>query len=105
MYKVSLKYLKSIQKTVLCSHFCRNSFYQSFTKVDLETGLDTAEAIAELFQIPTWRAPVTISQMPHWEGTVNYPVSNWSVVSSHAVTASKEMPGQGAPGPLRDLAM
>lgn len=43
------------------------------------------------------------SQILHWEGTDQG--SNWSIVSSCSIIASKEMPGQGAPGPLRDLAM
>lgn len=64
-------------------------------KSHLETGLDTAEAVVALSQITTWRAPVTISKIINWENTVNYPVSNWSII------ASKEMLGQGAPGPLK----
>jgi len=51
----------------------------------LEIGLDTSEAIVELSQIPYWRAPVTISQILPWEGTVNYPVSNWFIVSSRSI--------------------
>lgn len=83
-----------------CAVICAGTV--SIDKVNLETGLDTAEATEEQFQIPTWRDPVRTSQVLNWEGTVNYPLSNWSFVSSCSIIAPKEMPGQRAPGPLRD---